>query len=74
LEKEKELIHESQKNLVDEKINPVVKHEHFEKAVVTTEVKAPIIQGTTQKETLFIKESNVGHTHTGTSNLKTTGL
>ena len=64
------MIHESQKNLVDEKINPVVKHEHFEKPVVTTEVKAPIIQGMQQKETIFVKDTNIQQTQ----HLQSTGL
>jgi hypothetical protein len=41
---------------VEERINPTVKHEHFEKPVVTSEIKKPIIQEIDTRETILLKE------------------
>jgi len=38
------MIHESNKEIIDEKTNPTFTHEKFERPVVTTEIKKPIVE------------------------------
>jgi len=58
-EKEQKLIHEQQQKLTHQEVRAPVTHEVFEKPVITTERKAPLVTGIEQRETLFVKETNL---------------